>query len=283
MEPEFGPAHYSLALVYRNTGSPALAQAHLEAYRQFGTRRPAPRDRLLDQIKPLNGTARDLLAEGARLGEAGRLTEAILLHLKAVAADPADAQAHVNLISCTAGWVTRTRRRDTIGPPWDSETVWPMPTTTMACWLAAGSQYEEAAAAFRRTLGANSFHGPGHNNLAALLARQGSLAEAAAHYRQALASDPQHRAARFNLGQLLVALDWPLEAVDEFRKLPLFPEDADTARYLQALATAYLAAGNVTTASDFGLRALRRARDSQQTELAATIEASLRRIRGVRR
>ena len=149
--------------------------------------------------------------------------------------------------------------------------------------LAAGRQYEEAAAAFRRTLGANSFHGPAHNNLAALLARQGSLAEAAAHYRQALASDPQHRAARFNLGQLLVALDRPLEAVDEFRKLPLFPEDADTARYLQALATAYLAAGNVTTANDFGLRALRRARDSQQTELAATIEASLRRIRGVRR
>ena len=250
LEPEFGPAHYSLALAYRHRGSPALVQAHLEAYRQFGTRSPALRDRLLDQIKPLNGTARDLLAEGVRLGEAGRLTEAIAVHLKAVAADPADAQAHVNLISLY-GRVGNTGQaashyRAALGLGGSLADA----HYNYGVLLAAGNRYEEAAAAFRLALGVDSFHAPAHNNLAALLARHGRLADAASHYRQALASDPQHRAARFNLGRVLVALDRPLEAVDELRKLSLFPEDADTARYLQALATAYVAAGDLTTASD---------------------------------
>ena len=283
LEPEFGPAHYSLALASRHRGSPALAQAHLQAYRRFGTRSPALRDRLLDQIKPLNGTARELLAEGARLGDAGRLMEAIAAHLKAVAADPADAQAHVNLISLYGRMGNTGQAEKHYRAALGLGSSLADAHYNYGVLLAASNRHEEATAAFRRALGADSFHAPAHNNLAALLARQGRLADAASHYRQALANDPQHRGARFGLGRVLVALHRPLEAVDEFRKLPLFPEDADTARYLQALATAYLAAGDATAASDFGLRALRRAREAQQTELATTIEASLRRIRDLRR
>jgi tetratricopeptide (TPR) repeat protein len=283
LEQEFGPAHYSLALAYRNTGLTAPAQAHLDAYRQFGTRRPMPPDRLLDQIKSLKGTARELLAKGAQLGQAGRLTESIAVHLKAVAADPADAQAHVNLISLYGRVGQPDRAEQHYQAALGLGTSLAEAHYNYGVLLAAASRYDEAADAFRRALGVNAFHAQAHNNLAALLARQGRLADAAAHYREALVNEPRHRGARFGLGRVLVALNRPLDALEELRKLPLFPEDADTARYLYALTTAYLAAGDVTNADDFGMRALRRARQSRQTELAASIEASLRRIRELQR
>jgi protein O-GlcNAc transferase len=282
MEPEFGPAHYALALAYRSAGAGDRARAHLDAYRQFGNRRPVAADRLIDQIRSMKGTARDLLAEGARLGRAGRLRESIAVHLKAIDADPADAQAHVNLISLYG----RT------GQPDEAEKHYRAALglgSSLAeahynygVLIASRSRYEEAAGAFREALGIDPFHAQAHNNLAALLARQGRLAEAASHYRQALANDPQHRGARFNFGRLLVALDRPLEAVEQFRKV-LVPEDANTPRYLYALANAYLAAGDVTNAGEFGTLALRHARESGQTELAASIEVSLRRIMELQR
>jgi tetratricopeptide (TPR) repeat protein len=282
LEPEFGPAHYALALAYRRTGAADRAAAHLGAYRQFGIRRPMPADRLLDEIRSMKGTARDLIAEGARLARAGRLAESIAVHLKAVGADPAHAQAHVNLISLYG----RTGQPDRAAHHYRAalrlESSLAEAHYNYGVLAAAHSRYEEAAGAFRKALGADPFHAQAHNNLAALLARQGKLADAAAHYRQALANDPQHRGARFHLGRVLVALDRPLEAVEQFQKL-LLPEDADTPRYLHALATAYLAAGDVTNAGEFGRRALHRAHESGQTELAVGIEASLRRMRALHR
>jgi tetratricopeptide (TPR) repeat protein len=278
LEPEFGPAHYALALAYRSAGAADRARTHLDAYRQFGTRRPVPADRLLDQIRSMKGTARDLLAEGARLGRAGRLAESIAVHLKAIEADPADAQAHVNLISLYG----RTDQPESAEKHYRAAlglgSSLPEAHYNYGVLLAAGSRYEEAAGAFRKALGVDPFHAQAHNNLAALLAQQGRLEEAAGHYRQALANDPQHRGARFNLGRVLVALNRPLEAVEQFRRL-LEPEDADAPRYTYALANAYLAAGDVTSAGEYAELALRRAQESGQTALAATIEASLRRIR----
>lgn len=282
LEPAFGPAHYALALAYRSAGAGDRALAHLDAYRRFGMRRPVPADRLLDEIRSMKGTARDLLAEGARLGRAGRLTESIAVHLRAIEADPADAQAHVNLISLYG----RTNQPDSAETHYRAALGLGSSLAeahyNYGVLLASGSRYEEAAGAFRDALGVDPFHAQAHNNLAALLARQGRLADAAAHYRQALANDPQHRAARFNLGRVLVALGRPLDAVEQFRKL-LLPEDTNTPRYLYALATAYLDAGDVTNAGEFGKLALRRARELGQPDLAVSIEASLRRIRDLQR
>lgn len=278
LEPQFGRAHYALALAYRDAGAGERAEAHLDAYRRLGPRRPVPADRLLDQIRSMKGTGRDLLAEGARLGRAGRLAESIAMHLKAVAADPADAQAHVNLISLYG----RT------GQPDSAETHY---HTALALGsslaeahynygvlLAAASRYDEAAAAFRKALEVDAFYASAHHNLAALLARQGKLGEAAGHYGRALANDPEHRGARVGLGRVLVALGRPREAIDQLRKV-LVPEDAETPRVRYALAHAYLAAGDAAEAGTHGQQALSRATDLGQTELAAEIEQWLSRIR----
>ncbi len=282
LEPQFGPAHYALALAYRDSGASDRAQAQLDVYRRLGARRPMPADRLLDEIRSMKGTGRDLLAEGARLSRAGRLAESIAVHLKAIEADPSDAQAHVNLISLYG----RT------GQPGKAEEHYRAALAlgsslaeahyNYGVLLAASSRYEDAAETFRRALSVDPFHAQAHNNLAALLARQGKLDDAAAHYRKAVANDPQYRDARFNLASVLVALGRPLEAIEQFRKV-LVPEDADTPRYMYALANAYLAAGDATQAGEVGAQALRRAKERGQSDLAASIEQSLRRIKGVQR
>lgn len=282
LEPQFGPAHYALALACRDEGAADRAKAHLDAYRQFGMRRPLPADRLLDPVRALKGTPRDLLAEGARLGRAGLLQEAIAVHLKAIAADPADAQAHVNLISLY-GRIGQTNKAEehyraalTLGSSL-AEAYY-----NYGVLLVSGGRHDAAADAFRQALGVDPFHAQSHNNLAALLAADGKLDEAAVHYRQALANDPQHRGARVSLARVLMTLGQPREAIEQLRKV-LLPEDDETPRYMYALSTAYFAAGDSTQASRYAAEALSRAREHKQTELAARIEQSLQRIKGAGR
>lgn len=279
LEPQFGPAHYALALACRDEGADDRAKAHLDAYRQFGTRRPQPADRLLDQIKALKGTARDLLAEGARLGRAGLLQEAIAVHLKAIAADPADAQAHVNLISLYGRTGQTSKAEEHYRAALAADGSLAEAHYNYGVLLVSGGRVEAAAEAFRQALGIDPFHAQAHNNLAALLAAEGRLDEAAFHYRQALANDPQHRVARVSLGRVLLALGRPREAIEQLQKV-LLPEDADTPRNLYALSTAYFAAGDAVEAGRYASQALRRAREHQQTDLATSIEQLLQRMKG---
>jgi tetratricopeptide (TPR) repeat protein len=98
------------------------------------------------------------------------------------------------------------------------------------------------------------------------------------HYREAIANDPGYRVARFNLGRVLIALGRAREAAEQFERL-LGPEDRDTPRFTHALATAWLAAGNLSDARKYGEQALQAARRLGQSELAATIEQDLERMR----
>jgi tetratricopeptide (TPR) repeat protein len=277
--PEYGRAHYALALAYRNLGLTDRAREHAAAHARLGSTEPAVPEPLMDEVRGMRSTARDLIAEGARLGRSGRLREAVTLHLKALEADPRSAQAHTNLISLYGQ----------LGSAADAETHYRAALAlggsladahyNFGVLLAAGGRRDEAAAAFRRTLGIDPFHARAHNNLAALLAGAGRHQEAAAHYRRALASDPQHRGARFGIGRVLVALGRPREAIDHFEKLLAAP-DRDTPRHTYALANAWFASGDTAKALGYADAALQSARKLGQAELAARIEQEVRRMKG---
>jgi tetratricopeptide (TPR) repeat protein len=278
LAPQFGAAHYALALAYRDAGLGDRVVAHLEAYRRLGASRPVPPDPLMERVNTFRSTARHLIVEGARLDESGRIDESIGRHLKALEADPAAAQAHVNLISLYG----RNDQLDSAqrhyhaalklqGDHAGAHYNW-------GVLLADAGRFDEAAYAFRRALEINPFHPQAHNNLATLLARQGKLDEAATHYQHAISNDPDHRVARFNLGRVLVALGRPREAAEHFGRL-LEPEDEDTPRFTYALATAWLAAGESDKARTSGEQALEIARRLGQTGLAAKIEQDLKRMK----
>jgi tetratricopeptide (TPR) repeat protein len=276
--PQFGAAHYALALAYRDAGLADRATTHLEQYRRLGARRPVPPDPIMDRVKAFRSTARHLIVDGARLEEEGRIDESITLQLKALEADPTAAQAHVNLISLygRTGRVEEAERhyRLALGLQGDHGGA----HYNWGVLLAGSRRLDKAAAAFRSALEVDPFHPQAHNNLATLLAGRGKLTEAAAHYQQAISNDPSHRLARFNLGRVLVALGRPREAAEQFERL-LVREDQDTPRFTHALATAWLAAGDLPRARKYSEQALETARRLGQTGLAAKIEQDLQRMK----
>ena len=272
--PQFGAAHYALTLAYRDIGRDDGTESHLQAFRRWGSRRPLPPDPLMVEVQSLKATGRHLLEGAARLGSAGRIEESISLHLKAIEADPTAAQAHVNLISLYGRLERLEQAEQHYRAALTLNSSLADAHYNYGVLLASSRRRGEAADAFRLALAVNPFHAQAHNNLATLLAAQGNLDAAASHYRQAVANDPGHRAARFNLGRALVALGRARDATEQFERL-LEPQNPEATRYTHALATAWLAAGDIAKAREYATRALRDARAFGQTKLAATIEHEL--------
>jgi tetratricopeptide (TPR) repeat protein len=275
--PEFGRAHYALALLHRNAGRLEKARVHLDAYGTLGSRQPAVDDPLVAEVLAMRSTARDLIAEGARLGTEGRLAESIDVHLKALEADPQAAQAHVNLISLY-GRMGRSEEADAHyrkALALDSHVAGAH--YNYGVLLASAGRREEAMDLFRKAVAVDPFHARAHHNLAALLAGQKRLQEAASHFRQALASEPQHRGARFGLAQVLLSLGQPGEAIAQLEKI-VSPEHPDTPRYKHVLARAWMAHGDPARAQAVAREALEAARRTGQAELAAAIERDLQRM-----
>jgi tetratricopeptide (TPR) repeat protein len=277
--PEFGVAHYALGLAYRDLADPDRARQHLDAYARLGPRQPTLPDALIDRVAQLKSTARDLLAAAAQLGAQGRIHESIARHLEAIEADPATAaQAHVNLISLYGRSGEPDRAEAHYRAALSLGTSLADAHYNYGVLLASLGRAAEAAEVFQRALDVNPFHAHAHNNLATLLAGQHRLDAAASHYAQAIATDPGHRGARFNLGRTLVALGRPREAIRQFERL-LTSDDADTPRVALALATAWFAVDDARQALAYAEQAHHGAIARGQVELAATIEAMLRKIR----
>ena len=112
--PEWGAAHYALALSYHALGRSDEARRALERHAQYGARWPAPDDPVLATVTALRDDAQTSLERGLKLAESGDLTGAIAAHEAALVRDPSIAQAHANLISLYGR--TRNWARDHMGP-----------------------------------------------------------------------------------------------------------------------------------------------------------------------
>jgi tetratricopeptide (TPR) repeat protein len=276
--PEWGAAHYALALSYRTLGRRNEAQRALERHAQFGPRWPAVVDPVLATVTSLRDDAQTNLQRGLKLAEAGDLSGAIAAHEAALALDPSIAQAHANLV------VLYGRARD-----------WPKAEAHYRTIVALGfnladahydygvllglqDRWEDAADAYRKAIAVNPRHACAHNNLGQILERQQKIDAAAAAYRQAVDAQPTFRLARFNLGRMLIALSRPADAIVELEKLTE-PRDADAPRYLFALATAHVRAGHREEGIKWATDAKQLAATHGQAELAAAIERELARLR----
>ena len=275
---EWGAAYYALALSYRAVGRRDEAQRALEQHAKYGPAWPALEDRVLAGIRALRDDAATNLERGLKLASAGDLPGAIAAHEAAVARDPSFAQAHANLISL-------------YGQLQDLDRAEAHYRAVVALGVSLGdahydygvllgmrAQWDRAAEAYRLAIAVNPQHANAHNNLGQILERQGLTGDAAEEYRHAVASRPDFRLARFNLGRMLIVLGKPREAVGELETLTQ-PRDAETPRYLLALASAYARAGDKALAIKWATDARQLALEHGQGELAAAIDRQLSSIK----
>jgi tetratricopeptide (TPR) repeat protein len=276
--PEWGAAHYALALSYRALGRPDEAQRALERNAQYGPRWPAQSDSVYATVTALRNDAQTDLQRGLKLAEAGDLAGAIAAHEAALARDPSIARAHVNLISLygrTHDWERAEHHyRAVVALGFNLDEA----HYDYGVLLGLQERWGPAAEAYRQAIAINPRHALAHNNLGQILERDRHFDEAATAYRQAVDSEPAFRLGRFNLGRMLLALGRPEEAVAELEKLTE-PRDGEAPRYLFALATAHVRAGHrdegIRWATDARMLALAHG----QNELAAAIERDLARLK----
>src|SRR5262245_46063900 len=232
--PEWGAAHYALALSYRALGRREEAQRALERHAQYGPRWPAIADPVLATVTSLRDDAQTNLQRGIKLADTGDLAGAIAAHEAALALDPSIAQAHANLI----GLYGRTR-------DWQKAEAHYRTVVALGFNLAYAhydygvllglqERWEDAADAYRKAVVVNPRHANAYNNLGQVLERQTKIDAAAAAYRLSVDAQPTFRLARFNLGRMLIALSRTDDAIVELEKLTE-PRDADAPRYLFAL------------------------------------------------
>ncbi len=276
--PEWGAAHYALAQSYRATGRLDDARRALERHAQYGPRWPGLADPLLAAVTALRDDAQAALRRGLDLAAAGDVQGAITAHEAAVRIDPDLAQAHANLINLYA------RLRD-----WDKAAEQYRATVALGYNLAEANydyalllglqqQWDDAEAAYRRAIAVNPFYSEAHNNLGQLLERRQAFEAAADEYKLAVDANSGFRIARFNLGRMLIGLGRPQQAVVVLEPIEQ-PRDAESPRYMFALATALVRAGRVEEGARWATEARRLALDYRQTDLAQAIERDLAQLK----
>jgi len=272
--PEWGAAYYALALSYRAVGRRDEAQRALERHQQYGPRWPALGDPVLGTVTALRNDAQTQLQTGLKLAEAGDAAGAIAAHEAALAIDPSIAQAHANLISLYGNQRNWAKAEEHYHAVVALGSNLGDAHYDYGVLLGMQEKWTAAAEAYRQAIAVNPRHARAHNNLGQALERLHDFAGAADAYRHAVDSQPTFRLARFNLGRMLMSERRNEEAILELDKLTEL-RDAETPRYLFALATAHVRAGHKDEGIKWATDAATLARELGQSDLAAAIERDL--------
>ncbi len=272
--PEWGTANYVLALSLRALGRRDAAQRALERHAQFGAQWPGLEDRVLAGVNGVRDDAGAKLRRGLRLGDAGDLTGAIAEYEAALERDPSLALAHENLLKLygrAGNWPkAEAHYRSAVAMGFNLAGL----HYDYGVLLGLQEKWDLAADAYRSAIAVNPLHAQAHNNLGQILEMQRQLDAALEAYRRAVSSQPTFRLARLNAGRVLLALGRPRDAIGELEKL-VQPRDAESPRYLFALAVAHIRAGNRDEGIKWATEAKQLAADYGQRELAAVIEQQL--------
>jgi protein O-GlcNAc transferase len=276
--PEWGAAHYALALSLRTLGRRDEAQRALERHAQFGARWPALDDSVLAGVNASRDDARARLRRGLNLADDGDTAGAVAELEAALELDPSLAVVHENLVKLHGrahDWAkAEAHYRSAVARGSNSADL----HYDYGVLLGLQQKWDQAAEAYRRAVAVNPQHALAHNNLGQLLERERRFDAALESYRLAIASQPTFRLARFNAGRALLALGRPREAIVEFDKLQQ-PRDGESPRYLFALAVAHIRAGNRDEGIKWATEAKQLAAEYGQHDLAAAIDQQLSSIK----
>jgi tetratricopeptide (TPR) repeat protein len=279
--PEYGAAHFALAGALRRLGRQAEAESHMAVYSKNITNAPPLNDLLLQRVHELNHSVTVHIQRGAELEKAGKIEEAIREHETALATDPDNVQARVNLITLYGriGEAARAKQQ--------FEAATKLNAGRSDAWYNYGvllfgeRDYAGAEQAFRRALTINPYYAEAHNNLGAIYEQQGRPDEAAGEFREAIANHPDYPLARFHLGRILVNQQKYDEAIQQFLRA-LQPETEQTPVYIYSIGATYARAGDRQHALQYFQKAHDAAAAQGQSQLLTTIDRDLKMLESQR-
>ncbi len=276
--PEWGEAHYALALSYRALGRRDEAVRAIESLERFGAIAPGLEDPVLATTSTIRDDAVANLQRGMKLAAAGDLAGAIAIHEAAVAQDPSFAQAHANLMRLygpVGNWAKLTEHYQAL-----VKLGVDLGEANFNYGVALGLQGKEelAEGAYRRAIEINPQHTDAHINLGILLEGRHQLEAAAAEFRLAVDSQPTYRPARYQWARRLLAQDRAPEAIAEFEKMTE-PRDPEALPYLLGLAVAHARAGHGSESARWEAEVRRLAISLGKADFLKTIDETLSSVR----
>ena len=276
--PEWGAANYSLALSLRALGRREEAEQALQRRSQYGTRWPSVADPVLSTVTAMRTDSTARLRRAQKLADDGDVTGAIAEYEGLLATERSLAVAHRSLIKLygSSGNWTKAEEHYRAGVALGTDLA--ELHYDYGVLLGLEQKWEDAATAYRQAIAINPNYPDAHNNLGQVLERSRQFEAALAEYQRALESQPTFRLARFNLGRMLIAQGRPNEAVAELQKITE-PRDAEAPKYLFALSTAYVQAGQKSEGIRWATAARQLAVQYGDSALAAAIDRNLATIR----
>lgn len=211
-QPMASSLHYPLALAYRDQGDAERSAAHLA---QRGTQAVVMDEPQVDDLANLKRGANLYVFQGASQLRAGRFAEAAAAYEKAIAADPANAMAHLDL------GLARYRQSDIPGAIAAVEQAAALDPRgnegakvhqALGVYRQAAGEPEAAEAAFRQAIALDPKFPDAHLGLANLLRATDRCGAAVAAYDQALALAPSRRLAHVQRALCLVKAGRSAEA-----------------------------------------------------------------------
>ena len=198
-QPQASQLHYPLALAYRRLGEVDKAREHAG---QGGTAKVAIADKILDEVGSLSVSSQMFLTTGAQALKAERYDLAEKAFRGAIAVNPENKRAHLNL----------------------------------AVVLAQGGDLDAAEASAREALRLDPEYGFAYFNLGTFVESRGRLPEAMDFYRKALDKDPGNLKANFRLANALMRSADYEGAARYYRAAVEIAPAFVRARYLESLA-----------------------------------------------
>jgi tetratricopeptide (TPR) repeat protein len=276
--PEWGAAHYSLALSLRALGRRGEAERAMEKHTQYGARWPAVEDTVLASVSAVRTDPAARVRRGQKLADEGNVNGAIGEYEAALTADKSLSLAHESLITLYGRARNWARAEEHYRAALALGANHAELHYDFGVLLGLQERWDAAAEAYRQAIAINPMYAEARNNLGQVLERKRQLFLALEQYQRALENQPTFRLARFNTGRMLIALGRPADAVAVLETL-VEPRDAESARYVFALSVANIRSGNKAEGMKWAIDARERAVDSGQHELGAAIDRELATIK----
>ena len=271
--PDYGAAHYALALLYRTLGDDERYRQQFRWYEQNRMSVPPLDDPLRGEVARLNMGSVAHIRRGADLARAGKIDEAIQEQQEALRVDSTGcAGAHQPHRALWPVGSVQNRRPSTTGlrSRLDRTSGRPL-TTTTACSCSNSVDLRRQKARFEQPCRSIRTMPTRMTISDAFRAARPIERRRARNSRKPSRIGRMIGSAHFHLGRILANQAEYDEAIQHFLKT-LAPEDESTPRYLYALAATYARAGNSGEALKYTRTAREQAAARGQAELLASIE-----------